>query len=400
MNKNDGTENVSGAVTDGALVLKLSGRIDSANASRVEEEIGRIRAEAPSGPVTVDCDKLQYISSAGLRVLLRLKKAVPGLRLVNVASEVYDIFEMTGFTEMMDIQKAFRKVSVEGCEVIGQGANGKIYRLGPDTIVKVFFNPDALPEIRRERELARTAFVLGVPTAIPYDVVRIEGGSYGSVFELLDALTLAQLLARGDKSADELAHMSIDLLKLIHSTRVKPDSMPDEKVTVVNWAEFLKDYIPAEAYEKLMALVTAVPEDDHMLHGDYHLKNVMLQNGECLLIDMDTLCHGHPIFELASMYNAYRGFSELDHTVVEAFQGIPYETAGKLWSESLALYLGTEDPDRIKEVEDKARVVGYTRLIRRTIRRNGLNTEDGRKLIDHYRSELLELLPRVDSLTF
>ena len=126
----------------------------------------------------------------------------------------------------------------------------------------------------------------------------------------------------------------------------------------------------------------------------------MLQNGECLLIDMDTLCHGHPIFELASMYNAYRGFSELDHTVVEAFQGIPYETAGKLWSESLALYLGTEDPDRIKEVEDKARVVGYTRLIRRTIRRNGLNTEDGRKLIGHYRSELLELLPRVDSLTF
>ena len=134
---------------------------------------------------------------------------------------------------------------------------------------------------------------------------------------LLSALLVAALalLIRGEKSVDEVVQMSIDLLKLIHSTVVKPDSMPDMKAVALDWADFLKDYLPAEQYEKLHALVEAVPDDNHMMHGDYHIKNVMLQNGECLLIDMDTLCHGHPIFELASMYNAYCGYSEVDQPV-------------------------------------------------------------------------------------
>ena len=68
---------------------------------------------------------------------------------------------------MTEVRKAYRVISVEGCELLGQGANGRVYRIDPDTIVKIYLNPDSLPEIQRERELARLAFVAGVPTAIP-----------------------------------------------------------------------------------------------------------------------------------------------------------------------------------------------------------------------------------------
>ncbi len=387
-------------VTDGVLTLELAGHIDSTSAPLIEEEIVKIREENPTDAVVVDCEKLEYISSAGLRVILRLKKTAADLKLINVSAEVYEIFEMTGFTEMMEVQKAYRVISVEGCEVIGQGANGKVYRIDPDTIVKVYLNPDALPEIHRERELARTAFVLGVPTAIPYDVVKIEGGGYGSVFELLNATSFAKLLIRKEKALDEVVAMSVDLLKLIHSTVVKPESMPDMKAVALNWADFLKDYIPADQYEKLHALVAAVPEDNHMMHGDYHVKNVMLQNGETLLIDMDTLCHGHPIFELASMFNAYVGYNETDHQIALNFLGIPFEEAVEFWNKSLKLYLDTTDEARIKEVEEKAQIIGYTRIMRRTIRRNGLNTEAGRREIENCRVHLAELLPKVDTLLF
>ncbi|MBO6039768.1 MAG: anti-sigma factor antagonist [Oscillospiraceae bacterium] len=393
-------ENVGYELSGDTLVIKLSGHIDSANAAQAEEAINAIRASSSASSLEVDCADLAYISSAGLRILLRLKKAVADTRLVNVSAEVYEVFEMTGFTEMMEIRKAYRLVSVEGCEVIGQGANGKIFRINPDTIVKVFLNPDSLPEIRRERELARTAFVLGIPTAIPYDVVRIEGGGYGSVFEMLNADPLSKLLAAGEISAPEAARLSIDLLKQIHSTQVRPGTMPDMKAIALDWVGFLKDYLPAEQYEKLRALVDAVPDDDHMLHGDYHLKNVMLQNGECLLIDMDTLCHGHPIFELASMFNAYAGYSDLDHTVVEKFQGFGYDVAQELWKSSLRLYLGTEDEQTIRDVENKASIIGYTRIMRRRIRRQGLETEDGRREIENCARHLAELLPEVDTLLF
>ena len=391
---------IQGRVENGKLIIVLSGKINSSNASAVENELRELCREHPCDSVELDCDRLEYCTSAGLRVILRLKQNVDDTVLTNVNADLYNIFEMTGFTEMMEVHKAYRVISVEDCEVIGQGANGKVYRIDPDTIVKVYLNPDALPEIHRGRELARLAFVAGVPTAIPYDVVRIEGGGYGSVFELLNATSYAKLLIQGKKTPDELAEMSIQLLKLIHSKQVRSEILPDMKAVALDWARFLKDYLPAEQFEKLYALIDAVPEDAHLMHGDYHIKNVMLQNGESLLIDMDTLCHGHPIFELASIYNAYVGFGLVDPEVLTAFLGIPAETCAAFWRRSLELYLDTADEDRLNEVEAKAKIIGLTRLMRREIRRDGLSREDGRKLIEACRSALAELLPETDSLVF
>ena len=391
---------VQGREENGKLVIVLSGKINSSNATAVENELRELCREHPCDSVELDCDRLEYCTSAGLRVILRLKQNVDDTVLTNVNADLYNIFEMTGFTEMMEVHKAYRVISVEDCEVIGQGANGKVYRIDPDTIVKVYLNPDALPEIHRGRELARLAFVAGVPTAIPYDVVRIEGGGYGSVFELLNAASCARLLIRGEKTPDEVAEISVRLLKLIHSKQVRSGILPDMKAVALDWACFLKDYLPAEQFEKLYSLIDAVPEDAHLMHGDYHIKNVMLQNGESLLIDMDTLCHGHPIFELASMYNAYVGFGLVDPEVVTAFLGIPAETCAAFWRRSLELYLDTADEDRLNEVEAKAKIIGLTRLMRREIRRGGLSREDGRKLIEACRSTLAELLPKTDSLVF
>ena len=393
-------ENIRFERQNNSLTIYLIGRLDTTTAPAAEKEIQAACAESRTDEALVDCSELDFISSAGLRVILRLKKVVPNTKIVHVSPEVYEILDMTGFTEMMEVRKAYRVFSVEGCEVIGTGANGKVYRIDEDTVVKVYRNPDSLPEIQRERELARTAFVLGIPTAIPYDVVRVEGGGYGSVFELLNATSFAKLLIRGEKPLDEVVKLSVDLLKLIHSTVVKPDSMPDMKEVALGWADFLKDYLPAEQYEKLHKLIADVPEDHHMMHGDYHIKNVMLQNGECLLIDMDTLCYGHPIFELASMYNAYCGYSETDNSISQSFLGIPHETAVEFWEKSLRLYLDGADEDTVKAVEEKAMIVGYARMMRRSIRRNGLNTEAGRIEIENCRRHLEELLPRVDSLLF
>lgn len=382
-----------------SFTIRLSGHIDSANAAAVEAAIVQARYGVNYTDVTVDCEKLEYISSAGLRILLRLRKELPDIKVVNVTPEVYEVFEMTGFTEMMNISKAYRVISVDGCEVIGQGANGKVYRIDRDTIVKVYLNPDSLPDIQRERELARKAFVLGVPTAIPYDVVRVEGGGYGSVFELLNAKSFAKLLTEDPSRLDEIVKMSVDLLKKIHSTELKPGEMPDMKEVALNWADFLADYLPAEQYNKLHALVAAVPNDCHMMHGDYHIKNVMLQEGEALLIDMDTLCMGHPVFELASMFNAYVGYGELDKSNVENFLGLPYELTGRIWKESLRCYVGG-DGEKQKSVEDKARIIGYTRIMRRAIRRGSLENAEGRALVDHCAASIAELLGRVDTLTF
>lgn len=390
--------NLIDAKTDGSIMtVFLKGHIDSGNAPDVETEIREaISANEVTG-IVVDAEELEYISSAGLRIILRLRKEYPDLAIINVSKDVYEVLEMTGFTEMVNIQKAFRRISVDGCEVIGQGANGKVYRIDADTIVKVYYDENSLPDIKRERELARRAFVLGIPTAIPYDVVRV-GNSYGSVFELLNASSFIQLIKDDPSRLDEVVRMSVDLLKKIHSTEVKPEDMPDMKAVAINWAEFLKDYLPQNEYEKLHDLITAVPDDNHMMHGDYHLKNVMLQGDEVLLIDMDTICHGHPVFEFASIYNAYRGYIELDHNNAMEFLGIPYETCEEIYRLTLKYYFEGKSEEEIEAISRKAQIIGYTRIMRRSIRRGGLENEKGRAVIENCRNHLHELLAEIDSL--
>lgn len=384
---------------DEILTISLTGRVDSSNAETVEAEIRAICQSDSAQALVLDAEDLQYISSAGLRVILRLRKSDPTLKIVNVSSEIYDIFDMTGFTEMLSIEKAYRRLSVEGCEVIGRGANGEVYRLDPDTIIKVYLNPDSLPDIHRERELARKAFVMGIPTAIPYDVVKV-GDGYGSVFELLSAKSFAKLLIADPAQLDMCVKLSVELLKKIHGTELKKGDMPDMKAVALGWADFLADYLPAEQYEKLHSLIAAVPDDNHLLHGDYHIKNVMLQNGEALLIDMDTLCLGHPVFEFASVFLAYVGFGEVNREEAEQFLGIPYELGVEFWKKTLRLYFGTDDDAKCQAIEDKARIVGYARLMRRTIRRTGLNSPEGQAVVEICRAQLAQLLPRVDTLCF
>ena len=381
------------------LLICLNGRVDSSNAEATEAELKQLRAENPHEKLVLDAEELEYISSAGLRIILRLRKEEPTLNIINASAEVYDIFDMTGFTEMLPIAKAYRRLSVEGCQVIGGGANGKVYRFDPDTIIKVYFNPDSLPDIQRERDLARKAFVLGIPTAISYDVVKV-GEGYGSVFELLNAKLLSELMMEEPDKLDYYVGIYVDLMKKLHSTEVTPGDMPDMKQVALNWVSFLKDYLPEEQYNKIYDMVSAVPQDNHMLHGDYHVKNVMMQNGEALLIDMDTLCLGNPVFEFASIYQAYLGFSELDHGTTTRFLGIPWEMAEQIWQKSLRLYFGADDEQALAAYADKARVICYVRMMRREIRRNGFEREDGRAFIAHCQKKLEELLGRVDSLIF
>ena len=381
------------------MTISLNGRIDSANAAQTELDIMTQLAGQEVSPLEVDASGLEYISSAGLRVLLRLRKSYPDIRITGVSSEVYEILEMTGFTELMPVEKAYRVVSVEGCEEIGRGANGAIYRIDQDNVVKVYRNPSALKEIRHEREVAKLALILGIPTAISYDVVRV-GDGYGSVFELLNAASFSKILATRPEKMDWCVKEYVALLKKIHGTVVPAGKLPDMKESVLSWVRFMRDYLPEEPGKKLEALVEAVPRNDHMIHGDYHTKNVMLLGDEVLLIDMDTLAVGDPIFELAGMFNAFIGFSEMDHQVILDFQGFDHETAETFWHKTLSAYLGTDREETIREVEDKARIIGYVDMIQWYIRRGSTDTEEGKTQVAFWMERLLAALERTDTLTF
>ena len=389
--------NVTYRLDKDILYISVEGRVDASNASIVEEKIFNIKNDNNDKHLVIDADKLEYISSAGLRVILRLRKEEPKLAIINVAADVYEIFDMTGFTDMVTVEKAYPIMSVDGCEFIAKGANGAVYRYNDETILKTYFAKDSLPEIKQERENARRAFVLGINTAIPYGIVRV-GEGYGTVTELLNATSVTKLIRKNPEDLSIAANYYIDMLKSIHSIEAEDGELPDMKETALSWAQYVSPHLPKEQANKLRLLIEAVPKCNNLLHGDYHTNNIMVQNGEPILIDMDTLCMGHPVFELGSMFNAFVGYSELDHQNMMDFFGYSFETAGQFWNMVLNMYLGTNDETLSQSVADKAMVIGYTRMLRRALRRP--NDADSPAKIARCKEMLEILLNKVDTLIF
>jgi hypothetical protein len=172
------------------------------------------------------------------------------------------------------------------------------------------------------------------------------------------------------------------------------------KQKVLGWTECLEGHLPEVQRKKLIGLIEAVPDRWGMIHGDFHFKNVMMQDGEALLIDMDTISMGHPVFELANTYLAFVGFGELDPSVCEDFLEIPYGTECEIWKKFLRDYLGTDDEDALKNTEDKIRIVAYVRLMRHVIRRGEDQAGDGRRTVEYAARQLGELLDRTETLDF
>lgn len=389
--------NITYRIDKSILYIAIEGRVDASNAPMADEQIFAIKKENEGKHTVIDADNLEYISSAGLRVILKLRKEEPKLAIINVSPDVYEVFDMTGFTDMVTVEKAYKRLSIEGCEFIAKGANGAVYRYDDETIVKTYFSKDALPEIQQERESARKAFVLGVSTAIPYGIVRV-GDGYGTVTELLDPINVTKLICNDPENLDKPVEYYVDLLKSIHAVEAEEGDFPDMKEIALDWANFVSEHIPEAHGKKLCAMIEAVPKMNTLLHGDYHTNNVMLQNGEPLIIDLDTLCVGHPIFELGSMYNAFLGFSEFNPDEIKAFMGFDRSTSKRFWDLSIKRYLGGADDARCQEVKNKACVIGYMRLLRRTLRR--MNEKDAQAKAELYRSRLIEMIDSVDTLVF
>ncbi len=92
------------SVMNDTLNLSLKGRVDTLTAPKLLALFERVKAEHDLQSVMIDCDELDYISSAGLRVLLIMQKGcADGVKLNGTNQLVREILEQTGFDSVLDI---------------------------------------------------------------------------------------------------------------------------------------------------------------------------------------------------------------------------------------------------------------------------------------------------------
>ena len=343
---------------DRILTIYLEGAIDSATAPQAETQIMDHYHAHAAKAVVLDAGKLRYISSSGLRVLLKLRKMEPNLELINASSEVYEVLEMTGFADLFPVSKAYRRIDLEGCKLLGAGGHGKVFRINDDTIVKLYHAGDSVEDIKREQDYAKKAFVMGIPTAIPFDIVRHED-LYGLVFELVDADLVSNYLNEHPDRIEDVAKKYAQTMKQLHSTHTAPGALSGTKELYRSRIEGLRAYMTDEEVDTLHRINEAIPECDTVVHGDFHPKNVMIQNGELVLIDMADLTTGNPLYDLGSM--ALSHHIPPDERLVD-ITDMKAEAVRRLWQLFLVHYLETDDPRAIELFTKKIYVVGLMKM--------------------------------------
>lgn len=88
----------------GKMTLSVIGRLDTTTAPQLEETLGNVIDDVDD--LTFDFEKVEYISSAGLRVLLSTQKKMPApkkMAIANVNEVVMQVFEITGFNDILTL---------------------------------------------------------------------------------------------------------------------------------------------------------------------------------------------------------------------------------------------------------------------------------------------------------
>ena len=330
------------------LTIFLEERIDSSNAPHTEEEILKALSVYPEAAIVIDADQCVYISSAGLRILLHLQKEKKEkISLRNVNPDVYGILEVTGFTEIFDVRKKLREVSVEGCAVIGRGASGTVYRLGEDQILKLYSSSRTQEEIEHERSLARDAVINGIPSVITYDMVRC-GESYGIVFEMLHSDTLGHALTRAPEKTEKYLSQYVDFVKTLHEVPLKSGVFPNLKSVLHEKVPPLTRCCTAEDLNLLHRLIDSIPDRNSLVHGDLHPGNIMLQGEEFLLIDLPDASVGSKVWDLVGLFRDLIIGPRQIPDIVEQSMGIPADRIVSIGRAFFMQYFGVNSEEALQ----------------------------------------------------
>lgn len=298
-------------------------KINSENKGELEKILSEANIPDNVSEIVLDASDLEYISSAGLRTLLAFRqKHEQPICIADVKPEVYDIFDMTGFSDLFRIEKALRFVDTDGLDELGRGMYGAVYRIDEERILKVFYGVNSRQKLEEILHNVRTAFVKGIPTIMPFDTVKTNAG-IGMVFELLSSDSLADMIHKEPARAEEYVRNMAELAKKMATTEFEPGTINER-------AEMLKFELKEAAFlfteeeiNELIKYVDAVPARNTAVHGDFHARNVYMLDGKALLIDMDDFCLGHPIWDIACLYRVYPYMIGLDAETSGQLFGLP-----------------------------------------------------------------------------
>lgn len=344
---------------DDRLTVAVTGRLDTSTAPG----LGQALALEGVRHLVLDLDACHYVSSAGLRELLRARKSLAAtggvMLLTNVSRDVQHVLDVTGFSKLIPSQPKIRTISLEGLEFLSAGVCGECYRLDPETIVKLYKEGIGADIAEKEKQFAKAAFVLGIPTAISFDVVAC-GARTGVIYEMLDAQLFSAIIRNDIGQIDRHAGLLAQVARAVHETPADPAIFPDIKQSFGHYIDQMDFSLSASEIALLHRLLARIPDAGTCVHFDLHTSNIMIRDGEPVIIDMGDLSRGHYLFDIGVLCTIF-GYPETG--ICEMATKIPNAEGLRLLEHFLAAYFREKPVAEYRFFEENRSFLAALRLI-------------------------------------
>ena len=326
--------NISSKTTGDVRTLALSGRL----AADTVEILDQSWFEPGISQLVVDLAECRYVSSAGLRVFMAMARDAKShqiaLSFVNVLPEVLQVMELTGLVKLLVVSPKPREISMNGLEFLSAGVCGECFRIDAETIVKLYNEGVSREVAEQEKAFARAALIAGIPTALSYEVVAC-GKRTGVVYEMLDAKLLSRVIDADSGNLSHHAALLAEIARTVHSTVGDPSVFPNLKQRLRGSIDALRGHLEEADVDHLLARLDRIPDAETLVHFDLHASNIMIRNGEPVIIDMGDVSRGHPLFDVGVIATIY-AYPETGNC--EFVTRLPNDTGRRLYDAFLDAY--------------------------------------------------------------
>lgn len=203
--------------------------------------------------------------------------------------------------------ESYRHLDNTDLKLIGKGSTASVYRLDDDRILKVYDSERyrrRLDFVQMEAEVSREVFNSGLPCANSHEIVYY-GDFYACIYDYIGGEALGDVILREPDRLEFWIEKMAELACRIHKTAAPSDVFPKVRM-ISKLYPYMKPWLNEEQMAKYTALAETVPDTGFMIHTDFHFDNVLVKDGELQLIDVGGMSHGHPVYDLLSLYRRAR----------------------------------------------------------------------------------------------